>query len=180
MKPVLFLDFDRTLFDTDQLYDWLGEDRFERILALTGGNITPPDFAEYLYPDTISFLKKARRSHRLVLLTFAKNTKLQRMKIRGSGIVPLLDDVIITIGSDDGSTGKGEAIQEYFLKTADSGWEHTFVDDDTRNLYEVKMRNKDMRVIRIDRVSSPEEEANKPLLTPDAVVTNLSELEELL
>ena len=180
MKPVLFLDFDRTLFDTDKLYDWLGEERFQRILALTGGAIPPPDFASYLYADTLPFLKQIRNSYKLVLLTFAQNTKLQRMKVRGSGIVPLLDDVIITTGDVEGKTGKGDAIKNYFTRNQDSGWEHVFVDDTADNLHEVKMINPDVRIIRIDRV--PREHV-VPLgsdVVPDTIVHNLVELERLL
>ena len=180
MKPVLFLDFDRTLFDTDKLYEWLGKERFTRILELTGGVIDPPDYASYLYPDTAPFLKKMRASYRLVLLTFAQNTKLQRMKVRGSGIVPLLDDVIITIGDEQGQTGKGDAIREYQKRTGDSGWEHIFVDDNPDNLREVKIMNPDVRVIRIDRPSVPFTEPITNATTPDAVVKNLIELEKLL
>ena len=113
MKPIVFLDFDRTIFDTDQLYAWIGPNRFERILALTSGEIAPPDFASYLYPDTVNFLKRVRLTHRIVILTYAVNVVLQRKKLRGSGIIPLVDDVIITQGSTDNLTGKGEEASKY-------------------------------------------------------------------
>lgn len=180
MKPVLFLDFDRILFDTDQLYAWLGEDRFARILGLTSGTIDPPDFATYLYPDTVDFLKKARVTHRIVLATIAVNTILQRKKIRGSGIIPLLDDVIMTSGDASGSTGKGIALRDYLVRIGDPGWEHTFVDDAGENIDEVKRMNPEIRCVRIDRDPRVALMLHDGHLAPDYVVSNLKELHEIL
>jgi FMN phosphatase YigB (HAD superfamily) len=180
MKPVLFLDFDRTLFDTDQFYDWLGEDRFERILALTGGHIDPPDFAAYLYPDTMHFLKNIRKTYRVVILTYALNTLLQRKKLRGSGIIPFCDDVLIAQGGEGEMTGKGEIAKDYLARVGDSGWEHVFVDDAPMNIDEVKRANPDMRCIRIDRAPLKKGLLHDAHMKPDAIVTNLTELEALL
>ncbi len=180
IKPVLFLDFDRTLFDTDQFYDWLGENRFERILKISSGELAPPNFHEYLYEDTVESLKIFSKTHRLVLLTYALNTVLQRKKIRGSGIITLLDDVIITEGDASGKTGKGDAAHEYLLRIGDSGWEHAFVDDAPENIDEVKRRNPEIRTIRIDRVPFAQGAFHDGLLPPDQVVANLHELLEVL
>lgn len=180
MKPVLFLDFDRTLFDTDQFYDWLGPDRFQRILAITGGTLTPPDFSEYLYDDTLPFLKRMSKTHRVVLLTYAVNTVLQRKKIRGSGILPYLDDVIITQGEVGDKTGKGTAAAEYLDRIGDPGWEHAFVDDAPENIDEVKRVNPEIRCIRIDRVPLAQGILHEGMIEPDHVVANLKELESLL
>lgn len=180
MKPVLFLDFDRTLFDTDKFYDWLGPDRFGRILAITGGTLTPPDFSTYLYEDTVPFLKHMAKTHRIVLLTYAVNTVLQRKKIRGSGIVPLLDDVIITEGEAGNKTGKGVAAAEYLARIGDPGWEHAFVDDAPENIDEVKRLNPEIRCIRIDRVPQAQGIVHEGMLDPDHVVKDLKELEALL
>ena len=179
MKPVLFLDFDRTLFDTDQFYDWMGPNRFERILELMGGHIEQPDYASYLYPDALSFLKKVRKSHRIVILSFALNLILQRKKLRGSGILPLVDDVIISEGKD-GTTGKGGAAKEYLARIGDPGWEHVFVDDLPDNINEVKTMNPDIRCIRIDRKPMTQGMLQGDMLQPDAVVKNLTELENIL
>ena len=179
MKPVLFLDFDRTLFDTDQLYVWLGEDRFSRILALTGGHILPPDFASYLYPDSIEFLTRMRQTYRIVILTYALNTILQRKKIRGSGILPYCDDVLIVAGGEGILSGKGEAARAYLKRVGDSGWEHTFVDDLPENIDEVKRINPHIRCVRIDRVPS-KDGVHTEHLKPDMVATSLSELASLL
>lgn len=180
MKPVLFLDFDRTLFDTDQLFDWLGPNRFERILALTAGEIDPPDYASYLYPDTVQFLKQVRSSHRLVILTYAVNIVFQRKKLRGSGILPLVDDVVIIHGEVLNRTGKGAEAKAYLARIGDPGWEHTFVDDLSNNIDEMKRENPDIRCIRMDRVSLAQGVLHDGLMSPDNIVCSLAELKTIL
>jgi FMN phosphatase YigB (HAD superfamily) len=128
-KPVLFLDFDRTLFDTDKFYEWLGDERFSRLLDLTAGKIASPDFSEMVYADTIPFLNRAKETHRLVLLTFAMNTALQRRKIRGSNLVSYFDDIIMTQGA------KGEEVKNYLERMGDTGWEHAFIDDAPKTIF---------------------------------------------
>ncbi len=169
-KPVLFLDFDRTLFDTDQFYAWLGEDRFGRILGLMGGSIEAPDFSVYLYPDTLAFLKTARKTHRLVLLTYAINTMLQRRKVRDSGIIPLLDDVIIS------SRDKGIEAKEYLARIGDPGWEHAFIDDAPKNISEMKAVNPDIITLRIERVPLSADAFHGLIHEPDVVVKDLNEV----
>lgn len=180
MKPVLFLDFDRTLFDTDLFYEWLGPNRFERILALTGGVIDPPDYAAFLYPDSVHFLRQVRKTHRVVILTYAVNTLLQRKKIRGSGVAVLVDDVLITSGGEKNHTGKGEQAKEYLARIPDSGWEHAFVDDSSANIDEVKRVNPDIRCIRIDRTPLATNFTTGELSPPDFVVANLIELKKII
>lgn len=174
MKPVLFIDFDRTLFDTDQFYEWLGPNRFERILALTSGELSHPNFAEYLYADTINFLTLVRQTHRVVIVTYAMNLALQRKKIRGTNIVSFVDDVIIT------GRNKGEEITEYLSRIGDPGWEHTFVDDLPQNIDDVKRLHPEVRCIRIDRVPLAQELKRDDILQEDAIVTNLSDLRTIL
>lgn len=169
-KPVLFLDFDHTLFDTEQFYDWLGEDRFEKILGITSGKVTPPDFASYLYADTLPFLNAVRKTHRLVLLTYSINQMLQRRKVRDSGIVPLLDDVIIS------HRNKGLEAKEYISRIGDPGWEHAFVDDTPINISDMKTENPDIRTFRIERKPLSEEAFVGAPIEADVVVRNLDEV----
>ncbi|MEK7118495.1 MAG: hypothetical protein AAB869_02685, partial [Patescibacteria group bacterium] len=70
-KPILFLDFDQTLFDTEQLRAWLGNDIEARIQAIEQGELELPDMTAMLYDDTLFFLNAARTSYRPVLLTTA-------------------------------------------------------------------------------------------------------------
>ena len=181
-KPLLFLDFDHTLFDTELFYEWLGEDRFEKILGIISGKIDPPDFSSYLYPDTLSFLNTARKTHRLVLLTYSVNQMLQRRKVRDSGIVPLLDDVIIS------HRNKGLEAKEYITRIGDSGLsacracgavaggECGFVDDAPLNISDMKAENPDIRTFRIERKPRLEESFVGAPIEADIVVRDLNEV----
>lgn len=184
-KPVLFLDFDRTLFDTDQFYDWLGEERFSRILDLSAGRIEAPDFRTMVYTDAVQFLQKAKEAYRIVLLTFAVNTALQRRKVRGSGLVPFFSDVIIINGS------KGHEAKNYLARIDGGGWsvcpdcagrvggEHTFVDDSPENLDDMKRCNPEVRTVRIDRTPLSRE-VFVHVAEPDLIVPSLFALSTLL
>ena len=180
MKPVMFLDFDRTLFDTDKFYEWIGGDSVERILKLTSGAITPPDFSLFLYADSIQFLRWVRATHQLVLLTYTVNTTLQKKKIDGSGIVPLLDEVIMVSGGEEGLSGKGVAAKNYLLHINKPEWEHIFIDDSPQNIDEVKQINPKIRCIRIDRVAHTDEILYATLFPPNDVVHGLNELKDIL
>lgn len=179
IDPVLFLDFDRTLFDTDKFFDWLGPDRFSRILALTSGTLASPDFSSYLYPDTLRFLASAKRTHRLVLLTYTVNIALQKKKVRESGVMSYFDDIIFSRGDGERS-GKGKDAREYLLRIGDAGWEHTFVDDSSENISEVKELNPEIRCVRIDRVPGGGGSLSHGYLPPDLVISSLDELVSVL
>lgn len=166
-KPVLFIDFDRTLFDVDQFYEWLGDERFSRLLDLSLGKIEPPDFAAMVYADSAPFLKQVKKTYRLVLLTFAMNTTLQRRKVRGSQLVPYFDDVIMT------QRAKGDEAKEYLKRMGDTGWEHAFIDDAPENIDNMKMVNPEVRCIRIDRTPPTPNQVLANVRPPDFVVSSL-------
>lgn len=179
-KPILFLDFDRTLFDTEQFYEWLGDDRFARLLDVTAGKIPPPDFSAMLYSDTLPFLQKAKKTHRLVLLTYAVNTVLQRRKVRGSGLTPFFADIIIT------SRGKGLEAKKYLEhteaneETHGARWEHVFIDDAPQNIDDMKKVNPGIKSIRIDRTPLSYLEFIGVTEQPDLVVGSLEALMSVL
>lgn len=178
-KPVLFLDFDRTLFDTAQFYDWLGEDVETALGALLDGGSEEPDFASMLYGDTLSFLEQVRHTHHLVLLTYTMNTPLQEKKIKGSGIAPYLDHIVMTHGTREGETGKGKAAKDYLALYQSSG-KSIFIDDALANISEVKKMNPEVRCIQIVRAASHAGDTNCAVPPPDAVVADLSAVFPLL
>jgi hypothetical protein len=105
-KPVIFLDFDRTLFDLDKFVrEYLGyrhEEHTEKFKAFLASDPTA-DISGYLYGDTIPFLKKARETHTLVLLSRGRVfPEYQRKKILGSRIAEYIDDIIVTPNDDKG------------------------------------------------------------------------------
>jgi FMN phosphatase YigB (HAD superfamily) len=169
-KPIIFLDFDRTLFDTERFYEWLGEDRYARILAIAVGELTPPDFSTMLYPDTLAFLQKIKTAYRPVLLTYSINIALQRRKVRGSGILPYFSHIIIT------SREKGIEAQEYLVNNREALGGHVFVDDTPEQINDMRATNPMVRSIRIeralvDRITLPGQPQESEL-----VVSSLDEL----
>lgn len=144
-KPILFVDFDRTLFDTEQFIRWLGEDIEERFIALENGTLPPPDFASMLYPDAIPFLEEARKKYTIVILTYATSHAMQERKVTESGIRAFVDDVIITEGN------KGEEAKNY-LALHDSGPSmHAFVDDKESNIEDMNAVNPSVQCFLIER-----------------------------
>lgn len=173
-QPVLFLDFDRTIFDTEQFYEWLGEDRFARMLDLESGKIASPDYKEWLYPDTLSFLNEVKKTHQVVLLSFAMNTVLQRQKIEGSGIVLLFSQVIIT------QKEKGTEAKTYLAHHGNPPGPHVFLDDVPMNVSEMKETNPDIICMRIERIPLAWEKITGAKREADYIVHNLEETLRIL
>lgn len=176
MKPILFLDFDLTLFDTDLFYEWLGEDEAEGVENLLAGKVPAPDFHAMLYGDTWDFLLKMKENYSLVLLTYSTYASLQELKVRESGVLPLLDDVIIT------KEEKGAAIQSYLSnmgKHSDMNTMHVFIDDDRQNIESVKVIMPSVFCVQINRSNLLPGEAPSAVL-PDAMVGDLVEFARLL
>jgi FMN phosphatase YigB (HAD superfamily) len=169
--PIVFLDFDRTVFDTSRFIEWLGDDRYARMLSLAVGELAPPDFRTYIYDEVWEALSKMRKTHHLVLLTYAKMTRLQRLKIRDSGILPYLDDVVMTTGGKHGGTGKGEAISTYIRMRRYAPQTHWFVDDDEDNLRDVASMHPDIQLVHMCRA-----DVIRSSSLPVHTVTNMFEL----
>ncbi len=115
----LFIDFDRTIFDTDSFYNHL-----ERVLLIDlikqGSEL---DLAAFVYPDTISFIWNARQAGYLpYLITFGDRT-VQQTKVRSSGLESLFVNVFYV---EQGS--KGDYIRT-FLNSVVSCENIAFIDD---------------------------------------------------
>ncbi len=146
--PVLFLDFDRTLFNTEQFYDWLGDDVSAQLSALMSGELLAENFSAMLFPEVISFLAIARTHYHLVILTFSTTPELQRIKLRESGILKYVDEVIIT------ERDKGLEAKEYLSLKHKSALMHYFVDDTESKIHEVYAQNRNITCYLIDRSKS--------------------------
>lgn len=152
-KPVLFLDFDRTLFDLDRfMREYLGyrhEDHVVKFKEFLTSNPTM-DISAYMYDDTFSFLTTARVTHTLVLLSRARNfPEYQRKKILGSRVAEYLDDIIVTPNDDKGLFALP------FLPNYGIGAEepkgYLFVDDNIEALRSMKPIAPYVRRVFIDR-----------------------------
>lgn len=120
----LFLDFDRTLFDTELFYTSLelkyvlGIQRFPKGV----------DFSKFIYPDVIPLLNLLKKlGFTICLVTFGERA-VQEYKFQASGLVPYFKDMFYV---EQGS--KAAAIKRY-LDSAVSCEKIIFVDDMVRHL----------------------------------------------
>jgi hypothetical protein len=152
-KPVLFLDFDRTLFDLDRFMgQYLGYRHEEHSVRFQQFLLSNPtmDISPYLYDDSISFMIRARKTHTLVLLSRGRNfPEYQRKKILGSRVAEYLDDIIVTPNDDKGLFAL-PFLPNYMLGgTEPKGY--MFIDDNVDALKSMQAIAPYVRRIYIDR-----------------------------
>ncbi len=141
---MLFIDFDSTLFYTEQYKQSVG----------LGGMMykeNPPlywdalsrhtDLSPFLFSDAFSFLEGHAR-HRRILLTFG-DKEYQKTKISKSGILHLFDDTIFT-----GNEMKGDIIQRMFPNMDESAF---FIDDDVSQLQSMRAMCPQVISVRMKR-----------------------------
>ncbi len=183
-KPLLFLDFDYTLFDTAQFYEWLNPDPQTKLADLLAGRISGPDFKSMIYPDTLEFLHKVHDDFHVVILSYGLD-ELQNLKLEGTGIVSFADEVIITKES------KGKMALEYFERTQKDPKTAVFLDDRAEHVSDVKLSVPEVKCVLLER-TGVDHNAHNPLIdrfkpeegniqrAPDAVVHDLNEFFALL
>ncbi len=167
-----YLDFDRTLFRTDDFYHVqkthpLFADYAEAIQGLIDGTadrravgdlldqsvrekgiaFTPGELATFVYPDVQPFLEAFGKDTSLI--TFG-NPHYQYIKIEGAGILPLVSELMLT-----NDQLKGEYLSSRL--TADSDF--VFVDDSVEQLGDVARFFPHARVVEIRRDGKPGEGA---------------------
>jgi FMN phosphatase YigB (HAD superfamily) len=120
----IFLDFDRTMFDTERFYNSLELTYIEGIIA---GNIGA-DFSRFLYPDVLSFIWNVRAAGFCChLVTFGRRS-VQECKFKLSGLEPYFDQMFYV---EQGS--KAEIIKNY-LDSGVSCEKVVFIDDTLEHL----------------------------------------------
>ena len=120
----IFLDFDRTLFDTERFYNSLELTYIEGIIA---GNIGA-DFSRFLYPDVLGFIWNVRAAGFCChLLTFGRRS-VQECKFKLSSLEPYFDQMFYV---EQGS--KAEIIKNY-LDSGVSCEKVVFIDDTLEHL----------------------------------------------
>ena len=179
-KPIFFIDFDRTLFDTEKFYTWLGEDVYKKIDDIVEGKQQPPHFTAMVYSDVPAFLEFARTKYHLVLLTFLKveyssnPVMMQQMKINGSGIAQYFNDIIIT------TKDKAIRAKEYLALHGEVGKPHLFIDDEMGNISRMKEENPEVTCYLMRRFVRPDANSGDLHFAPDFVVKDLDELKAQL
>ena len=178
-KPILFIDFDRTLFDTEKFYTWLGEDVYKRIDDIVEGKLPPPHFNTMVYADVEEFLAFAHARYHLVLLTFLKveyssnPVLMQQLKINGSGVAKHFDDIIIT------TKDKAVRAKEYLMTHESRETQALFVDDELANISRMKEENPEVSCYLMRRFVR-ESGTEGIRFAPDFVVKDLVELKKQL
>ncbi len=120
----LFLDFDRTLFDTEQFYNSLELAYIEGIVT---GEIGA-DFSKFLYPDVQSFIWNVQAAgYTCHLVTFGRRS-VQECKFKLSGLEPYFDQMFYV---EQGS--KADVIKNY-LDSGVSCEKVVFIDDTIEHL----------------------------------------------
>jgi hypothetical protein len=135
----LFLDLDRTLFDTERFYEAM-----ERSLLLQPLYLAKiARLREFLYPDAIPFLQ-AHASDDLVLVTRGIPA-LQRLKAEKSGVLAHIPHALYVA---EGT--KARAIRGHIARNPLRGPAY-FLDDLPEELYAVREELPDIRVVRVRR-----------------------------
>ncbi len=130
MVKYLFIDFDRTIFDTDSFYNHLEQ----AVLVDQIKDASDLNLAAFVYPDTISFIWNARQAGYLpYLITYGDRT-VQQTKVRMSGLESLFVNVFYV---EQGS--KGDFIRA-FLNSFVSCEDIAFIDDLPEHINGVRTR----------------------------------------
>ncbi len=159
----IFLDFDRTLFDTEQFYNSLELTYIEGIIAGSIG----ADFSRFLYPDVLSFILNVREANfSCHLVTFGRRG-VQECKFKLSGLEPYFDQMFYV---EQGS--KASVIQTY-LEIGIPGTVAYFVDDSVEHLSVVATQ---VPVVTPIRICRPGAKGSKVL---DDRFTTIQSLDEL-
>ena len=151
-KPILFLDFDRTLFDLSRLmgeyFGFAHKDHYPKMRAMITAP-TIPDLSPFLYPDTMPFLEEMQETHHLILVSRAQSfPEYQRRKVVGSGITSALDHIYYSVDDET----KGVVIKDVLSDAKQSLRERSrFIDDNIAPLLAVKRMNPEIGVYIIDR-----------------------------
>lgn len=168
---IIALDFDRTLFDREAMYEFFRKNKdlhdIDDLLAfksklneLVEDGSLGEDFSEFLYPDTIPFLKKYK-DEKLVLISTAAYSSQEKV-INGTGILDYFTEVHII----DSNNRKGDILCKYEEKVV-------FLDDLPNILTNVQNKCKNSTVVLMDR--------NKVAKNKDfPIVSNLEEFEKFI
>lgn len=174
-KPVLFIDLDRTMFDTDQLYAFWGieyERRGPYMRATAEGRIPEPDWATMVYPETRTFLERAKERYRLVLLTRTLDIEFQKIKFTRSGLSKYFDDSLYTTAL----CAKGDLARRYLERYKGERTHAAFIDDEPMNIDDVKRALPGIFAMHIRRQEHRDRIVREEYLHADAEVEDFAEV----
>jgi len=163
----VFLDFDRTLFNTEAFYNHLELTHLEDVNA----SYTSANFAKFLYPDVIRFMQNCQSENYLChLVTFGRRAT-QEGKLRLTGLEPYFSQLFYV---EQGS--KAEIIKNY-LKTSVFCEKVAFIDDTRSHLEDFNLLIPDGIAIRMCRPGAKGSDIEDPRFQ---TCSNLDEFLSLL
>lgn len=146
---IIALDFDRTLFDRDVMYE-SSRDNSElkdiedplffkkKFNELVEKDELGDDFSKFLYSDVIPFLEKYK-DKKLILVSMALYSSQQKV-VTGTGILKYFTDVYFV----DDNSEKGDVLCKYDENVV-------FLDDLPSILLDVQSKCKNSTVVLMDR-----------------------------
>lgn len=163
------------MFDTDQLYRFWGIDSEKRapyMRATAEGRIPEPDWAAMVYPETKSFLERAKEHFHLVLLTRTLDVEFQRMKFTRSGLAKYFDGALFTTAL----CAKGDLARRYLGRYKGDASKAAFVDDEPMNIDDVKRALPSIFAMHMRRPEHVERVMREEYLHADAEVEDFAEV----
>jgi len=140
-----FLDFDRTVFDTDAMYIEMRKHVDEAVIG-TLSSLDSVETKDYLFKDALDFFNNHKASDIFIVSSCIGKSGMwdisyQREKVERSGIGKYVSELLVV------ETTKVNAIKKY-LK---AGTSSLFVDDLERHLHEVHEHIPEITACCIDR-----------------------------
>lgn len=146
---IIALDFDRTLFDRDKMYESSKEnaelknindpnDFKKKFNEFIENGTLDMDPKEFLYPDVLPFLEKYK-DQKLILVTTVGYSS-QKKVVTGTGILDYFTDVHFVNENSE----KGDILSTFKENVI-------FLDDLPDNLYDVQSKCKNSTVVLMDR-----------------------------
>lgn len=164
---IFFLDFDRTLFDTEKFYNAL-----ERGLIMPSDSVILADIGKYLYEDTLNFLESRNKNGDKCVLVSRGEVLIQNTKFESSGLSKYFLHALYV----DGNKTKADVIKDYLDKnpTQDKLF---FIDDTIKELEGVISSIPKINTVRMRRISAKNHGQEEKNLTE---VANFNDLVSIL
>lgn len=140
----VFLDFGRTLFDTEAFYNYLELKYIKGTEAISDDT----DFSNFLYPDVIRFIQNCQSENYLCYLVTFGERSIQEGKVKLSGIEKYFDQLFYV------EQGSKAIIIENYLKTTTSSEKVIFIDDTVNHWKDFTRLIPDGIAIRICRLGA--------------------------
>lgn len=164
LAPMLFfLDFDRTIFDTEKFYNAL-----EKGLIIPSEALSLESIEQYMYEDTLPFLQRRTEMGDTLILVTRGELVIQKTKVENSGIASFFLEKLYVQNEES----KDAAISAYLGRHEVTG-KTCFVDDTISELEAVKAHCPEVLVVRMRRSTAKNAGTEAPHLLTAATFAEL-------